>query len=143
MATSWWVRGATAQEKEVTLTKEQVEALSQFEGKDKPFTTALDAGYTRAIPRADLELMSRVYHEAKGTQYKLHTGCSRCVFNFIKEVATMYRRSAAYYEEQLRMEEEILASEEAEREAQRKAERNAKDRARRAARKAAKQEEGK
>ena len=141
MATSWWVR-ATAQEKEVTLTKEQVEALSQFEGKDKPFTTALDAGYTRAIPRADLELMSRIYHDAKGTQYKLHTGCSRCVFNFIKEVATMYRRSAAYYEEQLRLEEQALAEAE-ERESQRKEERNAKDRARRAARKAAKAEEGK
>lgn len=123
-------------EKMTLLTAEQLETLSRFEGQDRPFTTALDAGYTRAIPHADLELMSRIYHEAKGTSYKQHTGCTRCVFNFIKELATMYRNSVEWYEEQ-------ALAEEAEREAQRKAERNAKDRARRAAKKAAKAEEGK
>lgn len=133
MAQSWWVR---TPEKRTLLTAEQVETLSRFEGQDRPFTTALDAGYTRAIPQADLEVMSRVYHEAKGTTYKLHTGCSRCVFNFVRELAQMYRNSVEWYEEQ-------ALADAAEAEAQRKAERNAKDRARRAARKAAKAEEGK
>lgn len=120
----------------IKLNDSQLHELERFEGQGKPFTTALEGKYIRAMQRSDIELLKRIYREATGVEYRLHGTCGQCVFKFVLLMAESYRDAMAQRE---RLEEELLLAEALE--AERKAKRNARDRQRRAEAKARKESE--
>lgn len=69
------------------MTIEDLEFLKKYESN---FLTAINAGYSRNIPKNDLEKMVEIYSREKNIRYKLCYHCSSTVLSFIKELGSMY-----------------------------------------------------
>lgn len=77
----------------VVFTDVQMEQLAQFEGAGKPFTTALNAQYVRAIPARDMDLMLAIYKEATGKDYPINRSCAGCVIGFVRTMGNAFRET--------------------------------------------------
>lgn len=69
------------------MTIEDLEFLKKYESN---FLTAINAGYSRNIPKNDLEKMVEIYSREKNIRYRLCYHCSSTVLSFIKELGSMY-----------------------------------------------------
>lgn len=72
-------------------TKEQMEQLSKYEGQYQPFSTVLDSGYVRNIPRRDIDIMVAAWEDATGETVTLHSDCGECLRAFVEKVGRKFR----------------------------------------------------
>lgn len=72
-------------------TKEQMEQLSKYDNQFQPFSTLLDSGYLRNIPRRDLDIMVAAWEDASGEAVNLRRDCGECLREFVGKVARKFR----------------------------------------------------
>lgn len=70
-----------------TLTKTQMQILSKYESN---MENAVKSDWCRAMGRADLEKIHKVYVDATGSNIRLNVNCATCTLSLLKDVGNLY-----------------------------------------------------